>query len=142
MLKHAVTALLALSAALPAFATRVLPGDTIFPNGRLTRDSGIFSNNRCFFLVLQNDGNLVIYKTSTGQPIWATGTHGIAVEQAAMQADGNFVLYQYNGSPVWASGTDGRDGSRIVMQDDGNLVIYTESFNRPVWASNSVTGCN
>lgn len=133
---------LAFSMSISAYATSFLQGNTLHSNQAMERDSAMFSNNGCFMLIMQNDGNLVIYKTRTGQPIWATGTHGIAVERAVMQGDGNFVLYQYSGRPVWASGTHGRDGSRIVMQDDGNLVIYTPVMNRPVWASNTVTGCD
>ena len=57
--------------------------------------------------------------------------------QAAMQGDGNFVVYnKATNKPIFATNTVGK-GARIYMQHDSNLVIYNSS-NKPVWASNTV----
>lgn len=58
------------------------------------------------FLILQTDGNLVLYKTniSPNSAAWATGTHGKMVTHALMQGDGNLVIYN-NSTPIWASNT-------------------------------------
>lgn len=53
--------------------------------------------------------------------------------RAAMQEDGNFVLY--GGKALWASNTMG-NGDRVIMQDDGNLVVYKD--NHATWASNTM----
>lgn len=53
--------------------------------------------------------------------------------RAAMQGDGNFVVYRANGTPKWATATDGRAIGGIIMQGDGNLVMYDPAG--PVWAS-------
>jgi hypothetical protein len=56
---------------------------------------------------------------------------------AALQGDGNFVVYRVgNNTALWASNTFGKGGVKLIMQNDGNLVLYTAS-NQPVWASNT-----
>ena len=55
-------------------------------------------------LVLQNDGNIVLY-TYGGTAIWATGTQSSHALSLAMQDDGNLVAYD-GARPRWATGTD------------------------------------
>lgn len=86
------------------------------------------------YLLLQPDGNLVLY-TSSNSPLWASGTQGESSSQAVMQNDGNFVIYDSSGAALWASGTSGNSGAYLAVQDDGNVVIYTSSG--PVWATNT-----
>jgi hypothetical protein len=88
-----------------------------------------------FSLVLQEDGNLVLYDQAN-QPVWATETDGQGVSRATMQQDGNLVLYSPEGAPVWASDTYGNSGAYLVVQDDRNLVIYTAE-DTPLWATNT-----
>jgi hypothetical protein len=89
-----------------------------------------------FVLVLQNDGNLVL--NQNGVTFWSSMTAGLGGTIAAMQSDGNFVIYTAMGRPVWATNTWGQPGASLVVQDDGNLVIYNTS-NSSVWAS--ITCC-
>ena len=103
------------------------------PNQSLNHNQALFSSNGKWELILQNDGNLVIYRRENMHPTWATGTNGQDVWRAVMQTDGNLVLYAFNGHPVWASNTVGQNGAYLIMQDDGNLVIYKPTV--PVWAS-------
>ena len=105
------------------------------PNGSLFVNQTLVSTNGVFELIMQADGNLVLYRLSNMHPEWATGTNGKDVQRAIMQTDGNLVLYNFNGGAVWASNTNGNPGSFLVMQDDGNLVIYRP--NVPIWASNT-----
>ena len=82
---------------------------------------------------MQDDGNLVLYDLNLGQgAIWASNTYNMAVSQAVMESDGNFVIYGYP-DPIWATNTNYQDGAFIVLQDDGSLVIYGTT---PIWASN------
>ena len=83
---------------------------------------------------MQDDGNLVIYKTDIG-PIWATNTMGSGANRAAMQDDGNFVLYAPNYVPKWASGTWGRPNNFLLLQDDGNMLIYAHGAPTVQWAT-------
>jgi hypothetical protein len=100
----------------------------------LTANQSISSCHGNIFLLLQNDGNLVLYEQG-GTPIWATGTQGTSPGELLMQTDGNLVLYASNGSPLWSSGTQGNPGDSLAIQDDGNLVIFTA--NGFIWASNT-----
>ena len=60
-----------------------------------------------YTLVMQTDGNLVIY-TSGGKPVWASNTNGTGNNNTlVMQTDGNLVIYTSGGKPVWASNTAG-----------------------------------
>ncbi len=90
------------------------------------------SDNR-FKFILQNDGNLVLYKY--GWALWSSGTHGLPIKRCIMQTDGNLVLYDYGNNPRWSSGTHRYPGSWLNIQNDGNVVIY-RGIN-PVWATNT-----
>jgi cell wall-associated NlpC family hydrolase len=72
-----------------------------------------------------------------GQSLWS-GPNGY---WAAMQSDGNFVIYNSsNGHEVWDSGTS-VPGSRITMQGDGNLVIY-DPAGTALWSSDTAGNYN
>jgi hypothetical protein len=99
------------------------PGQSIAsPNGRAT-------------LIMQSDGNLVLYQVDSGSrtALWATGTD-VPGTRAAMQGDGNLALYGPGGECHWAAGTDGNPGAILALQDDGNLVIYAAAGSA-LWAS-------
>jgi hypothetical protein len=106
------------------------------PNQSLGTNQAIFSPSNTFELIMQGDGNLVLYRRSTGHALWATGTNGKDVMRAIMQTDGNLVLYLFNGKAAWASNTNGNPNSYLAVQDDGNLVIYKPTV--PIWATNTV----
>ncbi|MGV9563816.1 hypothetical protein [Streptomyces sp. NPDC003480] len=72
-------------------------------------------------LVMQSDGNLVIYDEN-GHARWASNTSG-AGNRAVFQEDGNLVVYNSSNQTLWSSGTAGHNGAELVLQDDGNVVI-------------------
>ena len=109
-------------------------GTTLGHNQLLESGDHLSSGTGCH-LVLQGDQNLVLYQGSN--PLWATGTVGSGATRAAMQTDGNFVLYTSNWQPVWNSQTAGSGGDRLVLQGDCNAVIYRGST--PIWATNTST---
>jgi beta-glucanase (GH16 family) len=115
-------------------ANRLTAGQRLTGGQRLTSSSGRFN------LVMQSDGNLVIYDGAPGQnAIWATGTWNLPNDRrpthADMQADGNFVLYNDANQAAWASGVFGNFINPFLeMQDDGNLVIY-QNGRSAIWAS-------
>jgi hypothetical protein len=86
-----------------------------------------------FFLVMQGDGNLVLYWNGHGA-LWSSVTGNTSGNYAVFQTDGNFVVYGNNGA-LWASGTQVKDG-RLAVQDDGNLVVYGPD-NAVYWSSNT-----
>ncbi|WP_144030058.1 protease pro-enzyme activation domain-containing protein [Burkholderia sp. AU16741] len=84
-----------------------------------------YSGSRSHQLVMQNDGNLVLYNTTNGAAVWNSGTYGNPGAYAAFQGDGNFVVYGASGNVLWNSATSSTSYSQfLVVQDDGNLVIY------------------
>ena len=109
------------------------------------------SENGQFLLIMQPDGNLVMYRgaLSSESAVWSTETAGLEPlrrpTRAVMQDDGNFRLYSDVKNPTWDSGTDGNRGARLVLQDDGNLVIsgaggfdgYGVGQNGAVWTTNT-----
>ncbi|ATP29486.1 D-mannose binding lectin [Chromobacterium violaceum] len=109
--------------------------NTLLPNQVLGINEYLLSTNGAYQLILQSDGNLVLYRMANHHPLWASNTNGKDAMRAIMQTDGNFVLYDFHGKPLWASGTNGKPGCFVTMQDDGNLVIYEPKI--PVWASNT-----
>lgn len=111
-------------------AGRLNPNNRLLPGGMIGSDNGRFS------LVMQADGNLVLYQNGTTKALWATGTHGKKVAFAIMQGDGNFVVYAPDNTVLWHAGTQGNPGSVLILQDDGNLVIYAPG-NKAIWASNT-----
>jgi predicted alpha-1,2-mannosidase len=116
-------------------AHQLRAGQRLSPNQRLTSPNGRFT------LVLQPDGNLVLYDGPPQQkPIWATGTWNLPANRrptrADLQLDGNFVLYNDANQAAWATGSSGagRVNPYLEVQDDGNLVIY-HNGTTPLWAS-------
>jgi hypothetical protein len=114
----------------------------ILPGQGLTRGDAVYACNGAFHLVLQGDGNLVLYGdvcTGAGHSCWATGTYGSDGGYVAdMQGDGNFVVYTPQSAPIWHSDTAGHSGAYLAVQDDGNLVLYDDSCtgaNHSCWAS-------
>lgn len=73
-------------------------------------------------LVMQGDGNLVIYRN--GQASWSSNTHGNPGATARMQYDGNLVVYAANGQPLWSTRTHDHGGAQARLSADGNLVVH------------------
>ncbi|WP_121609810.1 MIR domain-containing protein [Mesobacillus foraminis] len=110
---------------------KLLPGQELLENQQLTA-----ANGRAF-LIMQGDGNFVLYEVHKGKhiPVWASGTNGSGGVKAVMQHNGTLVVCKANGEAVWHSpGTEGNSGSYLIMQDDGNAVIYTNQ-GKALWDS-------
>jgi hypothetical protein len=95
----------------------------------------LYTPDRKFRLIMQHDGNLVLY--SPNRATWASNTGGTprGAGLAVFQRDGNFVVYDKTGRAVWASNRGGQGGSALVLQPDGNLVSYSSAG--PTWASHT-----
>jgi hypothetical protein len=111
----------------------VSKGITLYPIGTLAKEDWLTSPNGRYQLILQPDGNLVLYDLQNGhQPIWASDTNDESANAAVLQDDGNFVLYGLP-DPVWATGTDGQGPCSLTLRDDGTLVIAP--IPASVWTS-------
>lgn len=103
------------------------------------------SPNSEFVLILQTDGNLVLYRVIgapsklapeakfMGRSLWATNTMS-KEDYFVIQNDGNLVIYDKRNKAIWNSGTAGVVPIGLYLQNDGNLVLYTLT---PKWATNT-----
>ena len=112
------------------------PSDTLLPNQELKVGQSIVSADGRIQLILQADGNFVLYGPQ-GHPLWSTGTVRRPSQRVIMQEDGNLVIYDGNNSAVWVSGTGGYPGAKLINQNDGNQVIYGPG-GQVLWASNTL----
>lgn len=121
-----------------AFALYSAPasGNDMPPGELLAAGQSIVSADGRFRFTYQTDGNLVLYRTSNGQPLWSSTTFGTPPGACIMQPDGNLVVYDAHGAPIWSSVTWGQWGSRLIVQNDGNVVIYAPD-GRPLWHTNT-----
>jgi hypothetical protein len=110
---------------------------TIPPGSALGPGQTVFSQNGRYRLVMQTDGNLVLYRNDN-LVRFATYRYGY---YSIMQGDGNFVEYTASNQPVWATYTTYSPGAYAVVQDDGNFVIYSSS-GVPLWHIGADTTAN
>lgn len=100
----------------------------------LTTQQHLLSPDMNSALVLQGDGNLVLYNDF--RAVWSSHTAGSKATRLTLQNDGNLVLYTASGKAVWHTETAGSDASTLKLQTDGNLVLYNPS-NVARWNSNT-----
>lgn len=110
----------------------------------LTQGQWVISTANTYLLIMQTDGNLVLYQvigtppesggTFTGFALWSTGTDANGGETFSVQTDGNLVVYNGDGSSVWSSGTTGLAAANLAVQNDGNLVLYSAQ-RAALWAT-------
>jgi hypothetical protein len=115
----------------------------------------LFSATRAFQLILQSDGNLVLYCISNPplditqatytNALWSSETNGTDAKRVNMQDDGNLVVYGADGTALWNSQTSGNEGAFCRCQDDGNLVVYaydipTATVGAALWSSKTYAG--
>jgi hypothetical protein len=100
------------------------------PNQWLYHDQRLLSANGSYELVMQGDGNLVIYGPSGYT--WASWTQGNNGAAVVMQGDGNLVIYGANGA-IWWTNTQPNPGAWLYLRNDGNLYIYTWDGSSSLW---------
>ncbi len=96
-----------------------------------TDQSKLFGKSK---LVLQSDGNLVLYDLN-GKPLWASNTSQDCSNKKCLvqfQKDGNLVLYK-DGKAFWASNTAGTDYQlkvsegppyMSIVNGSGGIILY------------------
>jgi hypothetical protein len=108
--------------------TRVYPGTTLLVG------QSIWSKDGRYQLIIQADGNLVLYKKGDGanRALWSSETYKKEIDRFTFQKDGNLVLYDPQNQPTWNSKTYGKNAAYLSLQNDGNLVLYDKN-NTAVW---------
>jgi surface antigen len=112
--------------------------DFLAPEQRLYPNQYLTSTDGRHVLILQGDGNLVLYGPGY-HALWSTATAGRPVHSLLMQSDGNLVLYGTGSQgALWASGTAGHGSSTLRLQDDGNAVLYASGG--ATWSTGTASG--
>lgn len=110
------------SAAAAAGEDHLTRGQSLMPGQELRRTT---YGRALTWLVMQRDGNLVLYTTGapgTGRhTCWATHTDRNPGSRAVYQADGNLVVYNSSGAATWASGTQNKGGTTVNISPHGQL---------------------
>jgi cytochrome c peroxidase len=123
------------AAAPPAPAAPAAGADRLLAGGTLQANQSLRSQDGRWTLVMQGDGNLVLYDAS-GNALWSSGTATNGASFLAMQGDGNAVVYRLSdNTPTWSSKTAGQGSSSLVLQNDANLVIYRDVDGVATWSS-------
>lgn len=115
--------------------------DTLYLTGRLDAGEELTAGTGPYpyRLIMQSDGNLVVYNNYTSKACWSSKTNGWPGAYAIMQPDGNLVVYSSGGVSLFDTGTQNNYNARVRVQTDGNLVVYSAAGS-PLWASSWVTG--
>ena len=111
--------------------------------GKLTLQAGQSIAVGSDTLVMQTDGNLVMYHGSTA--VWAASfflSQGIpkgsfsggAGAKAVFQSDGNLVLYNAANAPYWYSNTGGTPGAVLNLTSAAPYVAVANSSGAPIFA--------
>jgi len=120
----------------PQIRSSIYPGQSLLEGEKLTSGNGLYQ------LVLQTDGNLVLYKVYQGyDPIvlWASGTvnKGTAPRRLVYQGNNNLVLYDARDKVVFTPNSCCSMPGVFILQDDGNAVVYN-SEKKATWATGTV----
>ena len=103
-------------------------GSTLTSGETLTEGDYLESDGGQYKLIMQGDGNLVLYQE--GKALWSSETGGNPGSYAIMEGEGNLVVYDGT-TAKWNSSTWGFPGADLVLQSEGNLVIYQDGH--PLW---------
>ncbi|MDJ0382001.1 hypothetical protein [Streptomyces sp. G-G2] len=121
----------------------ITPGQRLESGGRLVDKASTTE------LVMQPDGNLVLYAIGTPGgyklPLWNSGTYGNPGAYATMQDDGNFVIYRQGGSSqtgggIWHTATYGAATGSLPVRAyllEGEFVVESRSATNPRWSTHS-----
>ncbi|WP_033218167.1 hypothetical protein [Kitasatospora phosalacinea] len=111
------------------------PADTIAPDASLGANHWVESSSTV--LIMQGDGNLVLYRKSDGAAVWATGTWNHPNAIAAVNGASGLFHVSIRASRYWDSGSPNSPGAYVKVQGDGNVVLYPAAGESAgaLWAS-------
>jgi hypothetical protein len=104
--------------------------DTLKLGEELNQNEPLKSADGRYELLLQDDGNLVIYGATdpdrnNKRVIWESGTVGSGATRLVLQSeDGNLALYDADNKAVWATNTNQGKATHLFLHNDGRLELY------------------
>lgn len=97
---------------------------TLTSGSRLGSGNSLADSTGRSRLIMQTDGNLVLYQSGTAR--WNSGTGHFPGSHLILQSDGNLVIYDTTGRPRWDTRTSSNgSATRLAVQTDGNVVLYS-----------------
>lgn len=121
-----------------------LESNTLKAGENLNKGQRITSANGQYYLFMQEDGNLCIYKTADNGFVWASMAYGFQGATLKMQTDGNLVVYDGSNAAKWSSKTHPAYDTKfsnnlnvpvkVVLEDTGKLVLYNAAGSA-MWSS-------
>ncbi|WP_327066656.1 hypothetical protein [Kitasatospora sp. NBC_01302] len=113
--------------------SNTLYGDTV--TGMMS--SKTYAESASVWLVMQADGNLVLYRKRDGAVLWASGTWNHPGAYAVIS--GGRLTVSTSGGQLWSSQSgDLRESSYLKVQDDANVVVYLQGRSDPggaIWST-------
>ena len=116
-------------------------------NGSITMDCNDIVSTCQFFLILQDDGNMCIYRgtspSNKRELIWQSGTAGKQFRRGNPKSIARLGKYgrnymrvgEYLNATEWIGSTNG--SMKLMMNADGSLVLYTtEAYNSWITLNN------
>jgi len=127
----------------PILPITLASADTVQTGEYLVDDTKIVSPNGKYSVVMQKDGNVVLFKGNgaSATSVWATNTAGNnnLPHQLKFLIDGNLILYDSQSHVLWRTYMNYPNiakPNRLIIQDDGNLVIR-DLVNTELWSTNT-----
>ena len=114
-----------------------LPSAIIKVGEQLQEGQVKYSDNREYFLILENDGQLGIFNQNETK-LWSSGPTASGSSYLIMQADGNLSIYNKtsNNKNVWSTKSNGLDRTHASIDNDGVLRVWNK-LNQIVWSSSN-----
>jgi len=109
-----------------------LGGLTLYQNEKVDLNNSV--------LVMQTDGNLVLYEKNPTKALWATSTNcgNDCNYKFTFQADGDLVVYYPNNTRAWSAGTNNMGVDHLII-DSTKLGLY-DNQNHLIWSSTCDNG--
>lgn len=98
------------------------------PGQGLGTGDAVSSCDGSLVLIMQDDGNLVLYNAA--EALWASGTAGSGATRAIMQFDGNLVVYDGSSDAKWSTGTHDHPDAFLKLFADGRMFIAAPNGER------------
>lgn len=93
----------------------------LLPGESMKRRDVRYSPSGSHALVLQDDGNLVLYRVADDKAVWATATENRGCDQVTLGKDGDLVVSK-GGAVGWRSKT-GDTVAALLIGDNGELAL-------------------
>ncbi|CAF1025100.1 unnamed protein product [Brachionus calyciflorus] len=110
--------------------TNSLKSDSMSRNGQT-----LVSQDGTIFLIMQTDGNLVLYNFT--KPLWYSNTYkkGKQPYYLNLKNDENLFIYDSNKNAIWATNHTirGYPPHILIVQNDGNAEIY-DNNGTSIWS--------